>query len=226
MSPVRTLENEIKPMKQLFPDLWQTPVEMRFGTLISHAYVLELDDRSELFYVAENAKIHAAINALGQVDHLYLSHNHEITEGLAESKAALGTRLVGHREMQKYFPDGLSLDQTIETENRASLAAGLTAIYTPGHTDNNICYRYASPHGETYLFVGDTLYPQNGAWKALFMKNHGGDRETLIKTLENLKNVQADVIIPSVAVGQDLIAEMSKTEWHVALDAAIASLSE
>lgn len=211
-------------MKQLFPDLWQTPVEMRFGTLISHAYVLEHGEGRELFYVTDNAETHVAINASGQVGHLYLSHNHEITAGLASAKTALGTHLVGHREMRKFFPEDLSLDQMIETNDQSQLGARLTAIYTPGHTDNNVCYRYASPNGKTYLFVGDTLYPDHGTWKALFMQGHGGDKRTLIKTLERLKNVQADVIIPSVAVGQDVIAEMSNAEWHAALDAAIASL--
>ncbi len=48
----------------------------------------------------------------------------------------------------------------------------------------------------------------------------------LVGALEKLKNVQADVIIPSLAVGQDLIAEMNRAEWHMALDAAISSLDE
>lgn len=211
-------------MEQLFPDLWQTPLELRFGTLKSRAYLLQHPEGRDMIYVAENPSTLHDIKTSGNVDHLYLSHNHEITDGLAEARSTLGAPLVGHAEMQKYFPKGLSLDQTIETDGCAKLSGGLEAIYTPGHTDNNICYRYASPHGKTYLFVGDTLYPDNGEWKALVMGSHGGNRKTSIKTLDNLKSVQADVIIPSVAVGNYQIAELTESDWHAALEAAISSL--
>lgn len=211
-------------MEQLFPDLWQTPLEMRFGTLKSHAYLLQYPEGRDMIYVAEESPTLHDIKTSGNVDHLYLSHNHEITDGLAKARSTLGAPLVGHAKMQKYFPKGQKLDQTIQTDGRANLGGGLEAIYTPGHTDNNICYRYAPPHGKTYLFVGDTLYPDNGEWRALVMESHGGDRKTLIKTLGNLKNVQADVIIPSVSVGKYQIAELTESDWHAALDAAISSL--
>ncbi|WP_372580695.1 hypothetical protein [Ruegeria hyattellae] len=41
--------------------------------------------------------------------------------------------------MQKYFSEGLKLGRTIETDGHAKLRGGLEAIYTPGHTANNIC---------------------------------------------------------------------------------------
>ncbi|MTI02679.1 MBL fold metallo-hydrolase [Roseibium sp. RKSG952] len=211
-------------MKQLFPDLWQTPLELRFGTLKSHAFLLQHPAGRDMIYVAEEPSTLHTIKTSGNVDHLYLSHNHEITDGLADAKSTLGAPLVGHARMQQYFPKGLKLDQTIQTESRVKLNGGLEAIYTPGHTDNNISYRYVSPYGKTYLFVGDTLYPDNGEWRALVMESHGGNRKTLIKTIEQLKAVQAEVIIPSVAIGNYQITELTKSDWHAALDAAILSL--
>ncbi|MEW2918393.1 MBL fold metallo-hydrolase [Ruegeria sp. ANG10] len=211
-------------MEQLFPDLWQTPLELRFGTLRSHAYLLQHSEGRDMIYIAEEPSTLHAIKTSGNVDHLFLSHNHEITDGLPEARSTLGAPLVGHAEMQKYFPKGLKLDQCIETDGRTKISGGLEAIYTPGHTDNNICYRYASPYGNTYLFVGDTLYPDSGEWKALVMENHGGNKKTLIKTLERLKTVQSDVIIPSVAVGRYQIAELTESNWRAALDSAISSL--
>ncbi|RBW57104.1 hypothetical protein [Ruegeria sp. A3M17] len=128
-------------MKQLFSDLWQTPLELRFGTLKSHAYLLEHSEGRDMIYVAEHLPSLDAIKASGRTDHLYLSHNHEITDGLLRAKAALGVPLIGHREMRKYFPKDLTLDGTIETDNSEELGVGLEAIYTPGHTDNNVCHR-------------------------------------------------------------------------------------
>ncbi len=211
-------------MEQLFPDLWQTPLELHFGTLKYHGYVLQHSEGRDMIYVAEEPSTLHAIKTSGNVDHLYLSHNHEISDGLAKASSTLGAPVVGHAEMQKYFPKGLKLDQCIETDGRTKISVGLEAIYTSGHTDNNICYRYASPYGKIYLFVGDTLYPDNDEWRALVMERHGGNRQTLIKTLGILKNVQTDVIIPSVAVGNYQIAELTESDWHAALDAAISSL--
>ena len=210
-------------MLKLFPDLWQTPLELRFGSLKTHAYILENSEGRDMIYVSESTTTLEAIRSSMAVGNIYLSHSHEITKGLSSTKAILGAGLVGHQKIQKYFPKDLGLDRAIQT-NREILSGGLEAIYTPGHTDNNVCYRYVSPHGKTYLFVGDTLYPDDGNWKALVMKDHGGDRKTLINTLQQLKKLQADIIIPSVAVGEFEIAKLNEGEWFAALDAAIASI--
>lgn len=212
-------------MKKLFPDLWQTPLETRFGTLKSHAYILEHEEGREMIYVAENSETLHEVLTVRKIDHLYLSHNHEITEGLANAKSTLGATMVGHREMNKYFPVGPSLDQTIAADAIEKLPGGLEAIYTLGHADSNLCYRYKSPYGKTYLFVGDTLYPDHGTWKALFMTRHGGNKATLCATLEQLKAVQVDIVIPSVALGKYQISEMNAPQWSAALDCAIASLN-
>jgi hypothetical protein len=58
----------------------------------------------------------------------------------------------------------------------------------------------------------------------LVLVGHDGNRKTQIKTLENLKVVQADVIIASVALESHQVAELTENEWHTDLDAAIASL--
>ncbi len=52
---------------------------------------------------------------------------------------------------------------------------------------------------------GDELlmpYPDSAKWRALVIERDGGNYKALIKTLGYIKNVQADVIIHSVAAGR------------------------
>lgn len=52
-------------MKQLYPDLWQTASEMRFGILQAHAYLLRHGESNVLFYQIENPEEFDAIEKLG-----------------------------------------------------------------------------------------------------------------------------------------------------------------
>lgn len=212
-------------MKQIYPDLWQTPLEYRFGTLKTHAYLLQHKTGQDLIYVAENPETHKAINKMGGLDHIYLSHNHEITTGLFKAADTLGTKVAGHSLMQPRFTDGQGLDVPIDVESSVSFPSGLEVIYTPGHTDNNVCYRYVSPHGKTYLFTGDTIYLDNGKWKTIVMQNDGGNAIELKDSLAKLRDVQVDVVITSVAMGEDRIVELGQSEWKDILDNLIADLN-
>ncbi|MBO9452047.1 MBL fold metallo-hydrolase [Tropicibacter sp. R16_0] len=201
-------------MKQLYPDLWQTPKELRFGVLTSHAYVLEHNAGHDMIYVAEEPETLATVKTAFGVQHLYMSHNHEISEGLANAASALDAQLVGHQNMRKFFPEDFSLDHAIETDGTATLAGGIEAIHTPGHTDNNVCYLYASPHGETYLFVGDAIYLDRGSWKTLVVTGDGGSTEDLHRSLETLGKRHVEVIITSLSIGPTEIVEVSQPQWQ------------
>lgn len=211
-------------MRHIFPDLRQTAMETRFGTLQTHAYVLDHDLGRDLIYVAEDPQNLQAITETGGVDHIYLSHNHEISNGLFEARDVLSAKLVGHAQMKPRFPNGKSLDIALDFETSVTLPSGLEAIYTPGHTDNNICYRYASPHGKTYLFTGDTLYLDQGKWRTIVMQKDGGDPSVLRASLAAMRDLTVDVVITSVAVGENRIVAVDRTEWTNTIDHLMADL--
>ncbi|MEM9633687.1 MAG: MBL fold metallo-hydrolase [Pseudomonadota bacterium] len=201
-------------MKQLYPDLWQTSVEMRFGTLRTHAYFLKHSDGHALIYHSEQETDLNEISNMGGAGHQYLSHNHEIVPTLQTTSTRLNARLCGHEKMQPYFGTGKGLDVAFQTSGTEQHAGGLEVVFTPGHTDNNVCYRYVSPHGKTYLFTGDTIYLDQGEWRTLVMSGDGGDRSTLRESLLRLGEMPADVLITSVAVGEMHIVEVTPSEWR------------
>lgn len=211
-------------MKQIYADLWQSPQETRFGMLKTHAFLLEHKTGRDLIYVAENPETNEAINKMGGVEHIYLSHNHEISEDLFVARVALSARLAGHGRMQPRFPEGQGLDDPMDIGGSTILPSGLEVIYTPGHTDNNLCYRYASPHGRSYLFTGDTLYLDNGEWSTLVMRGDGGNPSDLRASLAILRKVEVDVVITSVAVGEYRVVELEQSEWTSVVDGLITDL--
>lgn len=189
-------------MFEIAQGLWQLPVERRFGTLNSHAYLLEHSEGMDLIYASENDRNLAGVNRMGGVQHVYLSHNHEISPALFRARQQLNSKLAGHRAMQKHLPDGHSLDVTLDPAQEQILPGGLTAIDTPGHTDNNISYLATLTDGTRVLFPGDVIYPDHGSWKTLVMESDGGNQMDMQKSLQHLAGIEADLILPSVYLGE------------------------
>lgn len=189
-------------MFEIAQGLWQLPVERRFGTLNSHAYLIEHADGMDLIYASENDRNLAGVNRMGGVQHIYLSHNHEISPGVFRARQQLNSKLAGHSAMQKYMPEGTDLDVVLDPAQGQILPGGIEAIYTPGHTDNNICYRAILEDGTRVLFVGDVIYPDHGVWKTLVMEGDGGSHMDMQNSLQHLTRVEADLILPSVYLGQ------------------------
>ena len=209
-------------MKQIYPDLWQTTLEKRFGTLDSHAYFLRHEEGNALIYHSETRVDDAEMLELGGVRYQYLSHSHEILPSLADSRVALGVSLCGHRNMAPRFGDAEGLDVAFDTDDAVTHAGGLEVIFTPGHTDNNVCYRYVSPHGKTYLFTGDAIYQDQGAWNWLIFERDGGRQEDMKATLLRMRDLDVDVLICSVSVGPVRIQEVDRPGWQAIVDGLLA----
>lgn len=212
-------------MKQIYPDLWQTNKEMRFGTLITHSYLLQRDDGNALIYTTNERDELAEIAKQGGVAFHCLSHCHEVDQSQAMIKVAFRSKLCCHRRVEPYFEGSLSPDITFSEPDREFLSGDIEVIHTLGHTDNSVCYRYRSPHGKTYLFVGDVIYLDKGTWKTLIASSDGGEKAEMIESLKLLRTLEVDVVICSVAIGKMDILEVDQSKWHSILDGALAELT-
>ncbi|MES0868554.1 MBL fold metallo-hydrolase [Pseudovibrio sp. SCP19] len=208
-------------MKKIYDDLWQVPLEKRFTTLLSHAYFLKTPDRNILISHFENQDVAHQLREMGGVDEQYLTHNHEISESLGELRFVLGSKLIGHENIAKFFSGDVAPDRLLKGNGPFAGDDGFQALYTPGHTDNNLCFYYASPTGRNYLFTGDTIYLDNGRFKTLVMTSDGGNRQELVATLRRLRELPVDVILCSVAMGHYEIVEVTQSEWHDLIDEKI-----
>jgi len=212
-------------MKQIYPDLWRTapehPLPDDLPDLMMHAYLLVREQGNLLFCRSEHQADHQQIRDLGGITHQYLTHWHEAAPGLARIKEMFGSKLVCHRRAEHTVSQFSPVDLSFET--RAVHLGDVEVIPTPGHTPGSTCFLFDSPHGKTYLFAGDTLFPSRGSWEALVWED--GNEAELRESLKLLRRLEPDVILCGASVGDVPFREMSQPEWHAALDQAARSLS-
>ena len=211
-------------MKQIYPDLWQAEEES-FRGMPAHAYLLQRKEGNVLFYHIRNSKDYKHISELGGIKYQYLSHHDDMYSSLEDIKTTFedikttfDSKLCCHVLAEPYLKEeSVSADILFKMKEKEFHSDNIEVIYTPGHCDNSLCYRYKSPYGKTYLFVGDTIYMDNGSWTTFLYPGHG-NREYLNQSLKLLRSLEVDVIICSVAVGDYKIIEVTPSEWHSILD--------
>jgi glyoxylase-like metal-dependent hydrolase (beta-lactamase superfamily II) len=207
-------------MKQIFPDLWQTQAEHPFAGVTSHAYLLVRDTGNILLYSSGLRAEYQPMKELGGVAHQYLSHRDEAGPALAEIKALFGSRLWCHRLEEPSISKVAPVDSLFD---KREVVNGIEVIPTPGHTDGSVCFLVRSPHG-TYLFTGDTIYQDNGAWETRVNGYAGGSKPDLKSSLMLLRDLGPAVVFSSASVGSVPFKEVSSQEWQSDIDNIIGCL--
>ncbi|KAB1154203.1 MBL fold metallo-hydrolase [Tenacibaculum aiptasiae] len=204
-------------MKQLYKDLWQTEKGSHFGMSMK-TYVLKTPEANIVIYYSDNENEVSQIKKLGEMDYQFISHHHEFTPAMFKNLNDFETTLYTHKKAIPYLK--YTIQNMVAFKETSELSSSLKIIYTPGHTNNNICLYYKSPFGKNYLFTGDTIYLDNGHWNILVMPHDGGSYIKLKESLLELKKLKVDVVMPSVGVGLfgNKAMEVTQSEWHKIID--------
>jgi glyoxylase-like metal-dependent hydrolase (beta-lactamase superfamily II) len=210
-------------MKQIYLDLWQTNPEHPFPQLTTHAYLLVRSAGNVLFYSSGHSDEYQHIQELGGITHQYLSHRDEAGPALVRIKQLFGSKLCCHRLEERAVSEACPVDLTFQT--REIHLGDIEVISTPGHTDGSTCFLFKSPHGKTYLFTGDTIFPSNNSWETFVMPKEGGSKSDMIDSLKLLRSLEPDVVISSASVGRVPFKEMSPGEWQEVVDQTRRSLA-
>ena len=149
-------------MKQIYDDLWQTKLEIPFGSVHTHAYFLKRNESNVLIYNTSHDEDIQHIAELGGIKYQLLSHRDESGASLKSIKEKFNSKLCCHAKEEPSISPICPIDISF-TENVTNLS-GIKVIHTPGHTDGSISFINVSPLGRTYLFTGDTLFQRNGVW--------------------------------------------------------------
>jgi hydroxyacylglutathione hydrolase len=207
-------------MQQLFPDLWQTAPEHPFGPDVStHAYLWLRSDGNVLFYNTSLPAELDAIEQLGGVAWQYLSHRDEVAPSLADIRRRFAAQLCCHALEAPAAERRSPVDITFDAPHTPLPA--LDVIPTPGHTAGSTCYRVRAAGDLSYLFTGDTLFPDGAGWGTYVAK---GDRPALRQSLELLRTPAPDVVLSSAARDPDGYRRTAGDDWQRILDQAIDSL--
>ena len=203
-------------MQQIYPDLWQTHAEHPFPGLTTHAYLLVRDAGNVLFYSSGRPEEYEHIQELGGITHQFLSHRDEAGPALADIKRLFGSKLCCHlleeEAVRKMTPVDCMFDK------REVRLSDIEVIPTPGHTNGSVCFLVHSAQGTTYLFTGDTVYLNNGAWDTFVMEQAGGSKSDLKHSLVLLRDLQPEVALSSASVGSVPFKEFSARERRSDID--------
>ncbi|MDD7970847.1 MBL fold metallo-hydrolase [Roseinatronobacter alkalisoli] len=213
-------------MQQIRPDLWITapyfPEPEGFPDLKFHGYFLTRPEGNLLIHTSEHAADHDIIAQLGGVSRQYLAHGHEAEPGIARIRQRFGSTLLAHRAASADVAVHAELDHPLD--GGEVFDDGVTVIATPGHTASNVAFKVRSKTGETYLFVGDTIFPRRGEWHGAVFPDEGGDTATLQDSLARLADHHADLILFGVTISDEPARQFTASSWRAALDEASRSL--
>lgn len=214
-------------MRPLFPDIRiadpHIPDPVDWPDLKFHGYLLLREQGNLLFNRVEHAADHDDIATLGGVSRHYIAHGHEASPGMGVVKARFGNTLLAHSAARGDIAPHAGLDQALQGGER--FPDGVEVIRTPGHTASNVAFKVRSRRGETYLFVGDTLFPVRGTWQALVFEDEGGDKAQLQRSLALLAEHEPDVVFFSATLPDAGFHRFTPGEWRAALDEASRSLA-
>ncbi|WFE77134.1 MBL fold metallo-hydrolase [Roseinatronobacter sp. S2] len=215
-------------MQQIRPDLWITepyfPEPDGFPDLKFHGYLLTRPDGNLLIHTSEHEADHDVIAKLGGVSRQYLAHGHEAEPGIAKIRKRFGSILLAHRAAEADVSIHTELDHPLD--GGEAFEDGVEVFAAPGHTASNVALKVKSETGETYLFVGDTIFPRRGEWHGAVFPDEGGDTVTLQKSLAGLAGHHADLVLFGVTISDEPARRFSPESWRAALDEASASIGQ
>jgi glyoxylase-like metal-dependent hydrolase (beta-lactamase superfamily II) len=221
-------------MRQIYPELWQTAAEhplAAFPNTLCNAYLLVRSTGNVLFYSTGREAIGAAddradldrIEELGGVGHILLGRWHEASPSVRATKVRFGATLVSHARDAPPIEKEAGVAPDVTFWKRCRVSGDIEAIPTPGHTVGSACYLYRSPHGKTYLFTGDTIWPARESWASVTFEDDG-NQSSHRSSLDLLVTLEPDVVLSAVAPGETF-KEIARAEWRNAIEITKAGLS-
>jgi glyoxylase-like metal-dependent hydrolase (beta-lactamase superfamily II) len=123
----------------------------------------------------------------GKVALILISHHHHDHIGAVPAlKAATGAPTAGFREkaIPEFEPD-IKLDD-------GGRIAGMTALHTPGHASDHLCFARPEGEGGNVLFSADHVM----SWSTSIVSPPGGDMRAYFASLNLLLGRDDDVYLP------------------------------
>jgi hypothetical protein len=178
-------------IKEIFPSLFWIRSEGRApGTPFT--YFLRRAAGNILFGTKDDISFFAgALKSMGGIKCILLGDRHHALPHSAAFAQRMGTVLTASDiEAKALESAGVEVGEVLP-HARGSFADDLEIIPTPGHTRGAFSYIWTNGK-KRFLFVGDTLVPENGAWKIYVTRPN---RPQMARTINLLSTVKFDVIL-------------------------------
>jgi hypothetical protein len=157
-----------------------------------------------------------AISGLGGIARQYLNHRHEASSTSDFVAETFGAPLHVHEADAESVSESSRVGATFSERHR--LDDDFEIIPTPGHTPGATAYLWDSGDHRV-LFTGDTIYFRDGEWVAAVLGF--SDRERYIESLELLRGLEFDVLVPWAASGDAFYAVVENGDAQARIDAIL-----
>jgi glyoxylase-like metal-dependent hydrolase (beta-lactamase superfamily II) len=159
------------------------------------SFLLPRDTGNILVYTTKGLKADAPqILELGGIDRQYVNHWHEAMFASEWVDAPLFVHEADAAKTRESYDVRGTFDRAHTFED------DFEAIPIPGHTPGATAYLWDS--GERrFLFTGDSLYLSGGEWIAAVLDS--SDRDAYIESLELIRDLDFDVLVPWAASAGD-----------------------
>lgn len=193
-------------MDTVFPGLSATaPQTLSFApSLVIRGFLLKRDEGNLLIYSANTLEREVQrVRENGGIWRQYLNHHHEASPTCDWVARTFDAPLHCHERDRPEASRACKVDETFS--ERHVLGGDFQVIPTPGHTRGATAYLWDTGRRRC-LFTGDTIYLRgDGAWTAAVLPS--SDRDAYIESLQLIRDLDFDVLVPSIAVtGEDYYA--------------------
>jgi len=198
------------------------PEPLPFGrSLEIRAYLLEREQGNLLVYrSAEIERDAAEIEQLGGIWRQYLGHRHEAGAPSDWVSERFGAPLHVHADDAAGAAESAKVAETFD--ERHLVGEDFEVIPIPGHTEGATAYLWDTGEHRA-LFTGDTLFLPDGEWSVALLG--GSDRERYIESLELIRGLDFDVLVPGIAGSdQPYYAMTDKADAEARIDALLEQL--
>jgi hypothetical protein len=206
MKQLRPIEPELTPMESAIDGLHASaPEPLPFApSLLARAFLLEREHGNLLIYsVSDLASVAPAIEDLGGISRQYLNHRHEAAFASDWVRAPL---FVHQNEREAVEPKA---HVRATFARRHKLDDDFEVIPTPGHTSGATAYLWDTGR-HRLLFTGDTIFLKDGEWVAAVLDS--SDREPYVESLELIRELDFDVLVPWIATAGEPYCVMTSPE--------------
>jgi glyoxylase-like metal-dependent hydrolase (beta-lactamase superfamily II) len=146
----------------------------------------------------------------------YLGHGHEAAFASPAVKAPLFVHAADRAAVEQHVPVRAAFSR------QHMLDDDFEVIPTPGHTPGATAFLWDTGR-HRLLFTGDTISLDDGRWTAAVLDS--SDRERYIESLELIRTLDFDVLVPWVATaGRSYHAETTPEDKARNIDAMLARL--
>jgi hypothetical protein len=180
------------------------------------AFGLRRDPGSLLIYSVRGLDADSPMfEDLGPISRQYLNHWHQA----AFISDRVDQPLFVHENERSSVAESRPVEQTFS--KRHMLDEDFEVIPTPGHTSGATSFLWETDE-HRLLFTGDTIYLDEGEWGAVVLDQ--SDRGLYIESLELIRELDFDVLVPWVARGLPYYQVTDGAATRRRIDALIADL--